>query len=111
MKTGDEESAGGGAAAWDGGDGGSEEPDREERVSWLDLCPVYEAPDEVTAIHVQAFLIGAGLEARIRSAQVPCFDGAFAMAVGYWGHVLVTRGDFLRARALLENWLPGHERR
>jgi hypothetical protein len=73
----------------------------------LDLYPVYDAPNEDSAIHVRAFLESAGIEARIRSAQVPGFDGAFAMAVGYWGQVLVPRREVVRARDLLEGFL-GH---
>ena len=74
-------------------------------VEWLDLYPVYDAQDEATAIHVQSFLLGAGIEARVRSAQIPGFDGAYAMAVGFWGQVLVHRREVIRAKALLETFL------
>ncbi len=74
----------------------------EGRVEWVDLYPVYDAMDEPAAIHVRAMLCSAGLDARIRSAQIPCFDGAFACAVGYWGQVLVPRPEVITAKAILE---------
>jgi len=69
---------------------------------WLDLYPIYNAPDEDSAIHVHSFLVSAGIEARIRSAQVPWLDGVLANVVGYWGQVLVPRRDVIVARDLLE---------
>jgi hypothetical protein len=84
----------------DGGRRNGQEPNDE--VEWLELHPVYDAADEATAIHVQALLTGVGIAARVRSAQIPGFDGAFAMAVGYWGQVMVAWRDVVRAKALLE---------
>lgn len=76
-------------------------------VEWVDLYPVYDAPDEAAAIHVRSLLYSAGLDARIRSAQIPCFDGAFASAVGYWGQVVVPMAEVLAARALVEAFERG----
>jgi hypothetical protein len=77
----------------------------EDRVRWLDLVPVSEAANEDTAIHLCALLQSAGIEARVRSAQVAAFDGAFSAAVGYWGQVLVPRADALRAREFVTEFL------
>jgi hypothetical protein len=91
----------------------TEEPDRDgdrPEPEWLDLYPVYYAPDEPSAIHVEAMLRSAGIAARIRSAQIPAFDGVFAAAVGYWGQVMVTREDLLRARALVEEFVGEAEK-
>ncbi|MBM3316523.1 MAG: hypothetical protein FJY75_01595 [Candidatus Eisenbacteria bacterium] len=71
-------------------------------LEWLDLWPVHDAADEDSAIHLQALLRSAGIAARVRSAQVPGFDGVFAMAVGFWGQVLVPKSDVLRARQILD---------
>jgi hypothetical protein len=79
-------------------------------LEWADLCSVYRAPDESSAIHVTAMLRSAGIAARIRSAQIPAFDGAFAMAVGYWGTVMVPREEYLRARELVELFSAEAER-
>ncbi|MBD3237173.1 MAG: hypothetical protein GF330_10740 [Candidatus Eisenbacteria bacterium] len=86
------------------------EPREGEEVEWLDLHPVFDAPDEATAIHVRALLRGGGIEARIRSKQIPGFDGAYAMALGYWGQVMVPRREVIRAKALLEPLLREIER-
>ncbi|MCK4303917.1 MAG: hypothetical protein KAY24_06735 [Candidatus Eisenbacteria sp.] len=74
----------------------------EDHAEWGDFYPVYDAPDEATAIHMCSLLRGGGLEARIRSAQIPCFDGAFASAVGYWGQVVVPKREVLVAANLVE---------
>ena len=79
-------------------------------LAWADLCSVYRAPDEPSAIHVTAMLRSAEITARIRSAQIPAFDGAFAMAVGYWGTVMVPREEYLRARELVELFVGEAER-
>ena len=84
--------------------------ERNGEMEWLELHPVYDAPDEAIAIHVRALLVGAGIAARVRSAQIPGFDGAFAMAVGYWGQVMVAWRDVVRAKALLEAFLEELER-
>jgi hypothetical protein len=84
--------------------GSGERPSHDDELAWLDLYPVYDAADEDSAIHVQALLVSAGIEARIRSAQVPGFDGAFASAVGFWGQVMVPRREVVQARALLEQF-------
>ena len=76
--------------------------DSGEKVGWLDLCAVYRAPDESSAIHLTAMLRSVGIAARVRSAQIPAFDGAFAMAVGYWGEVMVPREDVLSALGMVE---------
>jgi len=91
-----------------------EEREDDERdatgYEWVDLFPIYDAPDELSAIHVRAMLLSAGIEARIRSAQVPWLDGVLANVVGYWGQVLVPRVDVITARALLSAFLADVER-
>jgi len=90
-----------------------DEPDGDDRAAayeWVDLFPVFDAPDELSAIHVRAMLQSAGIEARIRSAQVPWLDGVLANVVGYWGQVLVPRRDVLAARSLLSAYLEEVER-
>jgi hypothetical protein len=92
---------------------GREEPPPDDdgpEIEWADLCSVYRAPDESSAIHVTAMLRSAGITARIRSAQIPAFDGAFAMAIGYWGTVMVPRAEYLRARELVELFVGEAER-
>jgi hypothetical protein len=91
----------------------SDEPERSGEgpgPEWLDLYPAYHAPDEPSAIHVEAMLRSAGIASRIRSAQIPAYDGVFVAAVGYWGQVLVAREDLLAARALVEEFVREAER-
>jgi hypothetical protein len=77
----------------------------DERLSWLDLAAICEAGNEDSAIHLCALLQSAGIEARVRSAQVAAFDGVFSAGVGYWGHVMVPRAEAARARELLADFM------
>jgi hypothetical protein len=81
-----------------------EERGGEEELEWVDLVPVFRAPDEAGAIHVRSLLASAGLDARIRSAQVPWLDGIMASGVGFWGQVMVPRAEAEAARALLADF-------
>ncbi len=88
---------------WEGeGEGEGGEGGGDPGYEWLDLFSVYDAPDEPSAIHIQSLLVSAGIEARIRSAQVPWLDGVMSNVIGYWGQVLVAKRDVIAARALLE---------
>lgn len=78
-----------------------------DELRWLDLVRVHEAANEDTAIHLCALLQSAGIEARVQSAQVAAYDGAFLAAVGFWGHVMVPREDEARARVLIADLLSG----
>jgi len=84
--------------------------DADGDLEWVDLVPVYEAPDEPSAIHVRAMLQSAGIAARIRSAQIAGFNGAFASAIGFWGQVMVPRDEVVTARALVADFVRDAER-
>src|SRR5688572_5258995 len=76
---------------------------------WVDLKPVYEAPDEFSALAVQALLAGSGIEARVRSGQIPWVDGIMRNLLGYWGRVLVEPDDYVRAKELIADYLRSLE--
>ncbi len=65
------------------------------------LTAVFRAPDEVTADIVKGLLEGEGIPVMLQSRQVPMYDGALTMAVGYWGDVVVPREHADRARAII----------
>ena len=78
-------------------------------VEWVDLKSVYNAPDEFSALAVQALLTGSGIEARVRSRQIPWVDGIMRNILGYWGHVLVEPDDYVRAKELIADYLRSLE--
>jgi hypothetical protein len=81
-----------------------EEGEEEQRV-WVDLRPVYRAPDEFSALAVQRVLADAEIESRVRSVQIPWADGLISNIKGYWGEVLVPAEDVEHARELVSEYL------
>jgi hypothetical protein len=75
-----------------------------ERV-WVDLRPVYFAPDEFSALAVQRVLEEADIESRVRSVQIPWVDGVMGNIKGYWGQVLVPEEQFDQAREIVAEYL------
>jgi Putative prokaryotic signal transducing protein len=76
---------------------------------WVDWKSVYDAPDEFSALAVQALLSGSGIEAQVRSGQIPWVDGIMRNILGYWGRVLVEPDDYVRAKELLADYLRSLE--
>jgi hypothetical protein len=82
-----------------------ESGESEEKRVWVDLRPVYFAPDEFSALAVQRVLAGAGIDSHVRSLQFPWADGLMRNIKGYWGQVLVLPEDFDHAHELVEEYL------
>ena len=82
--------------------GGAGEPPSSRRASGP--VPIYEAPDEFSALRVQALLEGAGMIAVVESAQIPWIDGVLANIKGSWGRVLVHPADREAARELVAGY-------
>ena len=80
-----------------------EEPGQE--VVWVDYRPVYRAPDEFSALAVQRVLAEQDIQSLVRSAQIPWADGIMSTLKAYWGQLLVAPEDYVRARALVEEYL------
>ena len=69
------------------------------------LVEVFEAEDEMEAMAIQSLLEGAGIEAAVRSRQIPMFDGVAKVYNPVWGHVLVLEGKLEEARELIAGYL------
>lgn len=86
---------------------GDAEHDEEEGEApeWCELSPVFEAPNEIAAISIQAVLEEEGVPAVVRSTLVPNY-GAVAMTLaGCWGWVLVPADEAARGRSIVEAYL------
>jgi hypothetical protein len=86
----------------------SEEPDRE--LVWVDLRPVYRAPDEFSALAVERVLAAEDIRSFVRSGQIPWADGIMSNLTGFWGQVLVAPEDYEPALALVTEYLASLER-
>ena len=69
------------------------------------LVSVLEAKDELEAITIQAFLESQGIEAAIRSRQIPMYDGIAKVWNPVWGYVMVMEDDLERAERLIMEYL------
>jgi len=70
-----------------------------------DLVSVYSAPDEFLALSVKALLEEAGIEAEVRSCQIPWYDGIAKMMRPAWGEVVVLARDRDRSMELVDAFL------
>ncbi|MEN6371865.1 MAG: DUF2007 domain-containing protein [Armatimonadota bacterium] len=68
------------------------------------LVQVYRAPTETLAYIVKGVLEDEGIEASLKSLQIPWYDGIMRMGEGYWGDVLVLEGDANRAREIIKSY-------
>lgn len=69
------------------------------------LVSVLEARDELEAITIQAFLESQGIDAAIRSRQIPMYDGIARVWNPVWGYVLVMEENHDRAEELIMEYI------
>ncbi|MEN8209978.1 MAG: hypothetical protein ABFR50_12090 [Candidatus Fermentibacteria bacterium] len=69
------------------------------------LVSVLEAGDELEAITIQAFLKSQGIDAAIRSRQIPMYDGIARVWNPVWGYVLVMQENRDRAEELINEYI------
>ncbi|MBD3278429.1 MAG: hypothetical protein GF388_09020 [Candidatus Aegiribacteria sp.] len=73
------------------------------------LVSVLEASDELQAITVRSFLESQGIEAAIRSRQIPMYDGIAKIFNPVWGYVVVMEEDREKAEELISEYLEALE--
>ncbi len=69
------------------------------------LVTVHKAYSEIEAISVRAMLESAGIEAAVRSRQIPMYDGIAKLYNPIWGYVQVLQSDLPKARRLVQEYL------
>lgn len=72
-----------------------------------EMVAVYDAPDQISAGDISAFLNDNGIETVIRSEQIPMYDGVAMMLFARWGQVLTLDIHADRARSLIDDYLAG----
>jgi hypothetical protein len=75
----------------------------------MSLKVLYKPPDEILAVRIKDFLEQNGIEAILRSQQMPWYDGLAKMMRPEWGQVLVLDEDYDRAKELLKDLLAAVE--
>lgn len=70
-----------------------------------DLAVVLEATSEMEALTIQSFLESQGIEAALRSRQIPMYDGIARIWNPVWGYVLVLSPDKDRAEGLIRDYM------
>ncbi|MCK5064873.1 MAG: DUF2007 domain-containing protein [Candidatus Fermentibacteraceae bacterium] len=69
------------------------------------LVAVLEASSEMEAMTIQAFLETHGIEAAIRSRQIPMYNGIAQVWNPVWGYVMVMEPDQLKAETLIDEYI------
>jgi len=69
------------------------------------LVTVHKAYSEIEAISVRSMLESQGIEAAVRSRQIPMYDGIARVYNPVWGYVQVLAGDAGQAKSLVEKYL------
>ena len=69
------------------------------------LVSVLEAGDELEAITIQAFLESQGIDAAIRSRQIPMYNGIARVWNPVWGYVMVMQENHDRADELIREYI------
>jgi hypothetical protein len=77
----------------------------EDNISEDRLVSVLEAKDELEAITIQAFLESQGIDAAIRSRQIPMYDGIAKAWNPVWGYVMVMEENRETAEELIMEYL------
>jgi len=72
-----------------------------------DMVPVFDAPDQLSAIAIASFLNDNGIRAVIKSEQIPMYDGVAMMLFPRWGQVVVLEPQSGEARKLIDDYLSG----
>lgn len=74
-----------------------------------DWVPLFNCPDQLTALTLQAELKGHGIRSWIRSLEVPGYDGLMGMGPPFWGWLLVDRDDLVWSREIVREFLSSLE--
>jgi hypothetical protein len=69
------------------------------------LVSILEANNELEAITIKAFLESQGIDAAIRSRQIPMYDGIAKAWNPVWGYVVVMEENRERAEELIVQYL------
>lgn len=73
------------------------------------LVSVLEASSEIEALTIQSFLQSQGIEAAVRSRQIPMYNGIAKVLNPIWGYVLVMESEQETAENLIMEYLDSFD--
>ncbi len=73
------------------------------------LVRIFDAPNEMEALAIQALLEQEGIDAAVQSRQITMYDGIGKMFNPVWGWVLVRESSEAAARQLVDEYLESLE--
>jgi len=87
-----------------------EELPPKDEVDYVDLVELQKVWDEVSGVMLKGILENNGVDAILRAAKIPWYDGiASTWSAYYWGQLLVPREELERSRKILDEYLNSLE--
>jgi hypothetical protein len=81
-----------------------------DEVDYIDLVELQRVPDEVSGVMMKGILENNGIDAILRAAKIPWYNGiASTWSTYYWGKILVPKGELERSRKILDEYLKSLE--
>lgn len=75
-------------------------------LEYVELVEIASAPDEVSGVMMKGILENSGIDAVLRAAKIPWYNGiASTWSEYYWGYILVPIEEKERAKKILDEYL------
>jgi hypothetical protein len=77
-----------------------------EKFEYVELVELEKVPDEVSGVMMKGILVNNGINAILKSAKIPWYDGiASTWSTYYWGIILVPKDELEISRRILNEYL------
>jgi hypothetical protein len=81
-----------------------------DETEYVDLVELEKVQDEVSGVMMKGILVNNGINALLKAAKIPWYDGiASTWSAYYWGIILVPKEDVERSRTILNEYLESLE--
>jgi hypothetical protein len=81
-----------------------------DETEYVDLVELEKVQDEVSGVMMKGILVNNGINAILKAAKIPWYDGiASTWSTYYWGIILVPKEDVERSRKILNEYLESLE--
>ncbi len=81
-----------------------------EESEYVEMVELEKVPDEVSGVMMKGILVNNGIDAVLKAAKIPWYDGiASTWSTYYWGILLVPEDQLERSRKILDEYLKSLE--
>ncbi|HGE71977.1 TPA: hypothetical protein ENX78_14155 [Candidatus Poribacteria bacterium] len=81
-----------------------------EETEYVEMVELEKVPDEVSGVMMKGILVNNGIDAVLKAAKIPWYDGiASTWSTYYWGVLLVPEDELERSRKILDEYLKSLE--